>query len=1118
MNDGTSLYDVNPERLDQLVFKALQDSQGDDAPSKASLLEQVGSQIGCYKLLSILGEGGMGMVYLAQQEKPIKRKVALKVIKPGMDSKRVIIRFEAERQALALLDHPNIAHVYDAGTTESGRPYFVMEYVEGLSITEYCDHHKLTIEERLHLFVQICQAVHHAHQKGIIHRDIKPSNILVPLHGDQAVPRIIDFGVAKAIAQPLTQRTLTTEDSQLLGTPEYMSPEQADVGSEDIDTRSDIYSLGVLLYVLLTGVLPFDSDTLRTGGIEHIRQVIRQTDPKTPSTRLSCLKPEDCTQVARNRRADASLLRRKLSGDLDWIVMKCLEKNRMRRYESASELAMDLKRCLSNEPVVARPPTLGYRLQKSWRRNKVLYSSTAMVVIASVAGLIVAGAGWRQAMLARTNEASLRQQAEQQALVARRRAYASDMNLAQKALAENDRGRAVMLLDRQKPEPGQEDLRGWEWRYLWGQTRPNEHQVFFRGTKRLHGLEYSSDGRFLVWFAYSTGVYTEMSVTDLRTRQVVMSRTDCRRAAFARRNPWLVFAQEKEDQTDDIVFWDLDTGREIRRLPLGGADVSWLEFTPDDRLLVSLLYRASNMPGQSPWEWAVWESSTGAIQWRKLTKYPGSKARRRAAISPDGQLIAVSVGALGFLVFQTSDGSELFSVNGEKKLVQTLTFSPDGASLLSASGVESTAIHLWDVATGEWVRTLNGHRAYVTDLQFTTDGKYLISSSSDQTIRLWDWPEGRTVAVLHGHLDEVDGLAISPDGRSFASRCRDGSVFLWALDSPTRPPAYRTLMLRSPTWTPRPPVFTSDGRSIIAVDPNGTLAQWDIDTLQQVRRWRAGEDDGGYVAALTPDGTQAAIRDANGCISLLDLATGAQRTNVLPNVPSVYACYFSASGRYLVTHSSFDPIHETYQHTFWDLLSPSGSPHMTGRFQLPQGGLTFFNTLGTPSWGLHTEDAWVAGQYGKVQIHSLREPQAPPLTLLPGTRGARIHSFEVSPDGHLGAASYQEGYMRIWDLRSAERLRTMRVFLRSPHGIAFSPDGRRLAVGSHDREAVKLWETDTWQEVLTLAGEGTNFNMVAFSPDGRTLMAGNVQNQLHIWSAPSLEAIETAEAPPPQTQ
>ena len=286
-----SAFGAEPEQLRELLSFGLGDSS-DELASTASydlFAEIVDGRIGRYRLLKMLGEGGMGIVYLAEQEEPIKRQVALKVIKPGMDSARVIARFEAERQALALLDHPNIAHVYDAGTTEAGRPYFVMEYVKGLSITEHSDRHKLSIEDRLNLFRQVCLAVHHAHQKGIIHRDIKPSNILVSLQDDQALPKIIDFGVAKAVSQPLTERTFFTEQGQLFGTPEYMSPEQVDMANEDIDTRSDIYSLGVLLYVLLTGALPFDSATFREGGIEHIRQVIRETDPKTPSTRLSSL-------------------------------------------------------------------------------------------------------------------------------------------------------------------------------------------------------------------------------------------------------------------------------------------------------------------------------------------------------------------------------------------------------------------------------------------------------------------------------------------------------------------------------------------------------------------------------------------------------------------------------------------------------------------------------------------------------------------------------------------------------------------------------------------------------------------------------------------------------------
>ncbi|MHC4440044.1 MAG: serine/threonine protein kinase, partial [Planctomycetota bacterium] len=332
-----SIFDLDPDQLDRLLSIGndtieKQNTKGQETPadqahvrpggnqdlsgpersgnstaSYATVVEQPGGWIGQYKLLSVLGEGGMGIVYLAEQERPIKRRVALKVIKPGMDSKRVIARFEAERQALALLDHPNIAHVHDAGTTQTGRPYFVMEYVKGLSITDYCDHHKLTIEDRLTLFMLICQAVQHAHQKGIIHRDIKPSNILVSMENDRAMPKIIDLGVAKAISQPLTERTLVTEQGQLFGTPEYMSPEQADMANEDIDTRSDVYSLGVLLYVLLTGVLPFDSEILREGGVEHIRRTIRETDPKTPSTRLSSL-GEEAKKIAEGRRTEVVAL------------------------------------------------------------------------------------------------------------------------------------------------------------------------------------------------------------------------------------------------------------------------------------------------------------------------------------------------------------------------------------------------------------------------------------------------------------------------------------------------------------------------------------------------------------------------------------------------------------------------------------------------------------------------------------------------------------------------------------------------------------------------------------------------------------------------------------------
>jgi serine/threonine protein kinase len=389
---GKSTFGKDPGRLERLFCVGLEKSDADSETVTQASLEQVmekpGSQIGRFKLLNILGEGGMGIVYLAEQQEPIRRKVALKVIKPGMDSSRVIARFEAERQALALLDHPNIANVYDAGTTEAGRPYFVMEYVKGLSITEHSDHYKLAIEQRLRLFQQVCQAVQHAHQKGIIHRDIKPSNILVSLQDGQAVPKIIDFGVAKAIAQPLTEQKLATMDSQLLGTPEYMSPEQADAANEDIDTRSDIYSLGVLLYVLLTGVLPFESDTLREGGIEHVRKMIREIDPKTPSTRLTKLGDEAGT-IAQNRRLEIQTLAKRLRKELEWIPLKAMHKERSERYRSASELADDIENYLKGTPLIAGPPDAVYKLKKFIRRNHMLVSGIAAVILVLVVGIVV---------------------------------------------------------------------------------------------------------------------------------------------------------------------------------------------------------------------------------------------------------------------------------------------------------------------------------------------------------------------------------------------------------------------------------------------------------------------------------------------------------------------------------------------------------------------------------------------------------------------------------------------------------------------------------------------------------------------------------------------------------
>jgi serine/threonine protein kinase/tetratricopeptide (TPR) repeat protein len=425
-----------------------------------------GTVIGPYKLLEEIGEGGMGLVYMAEQQQPVRRLVALKIIKPGMDSRQVIARFEAERQALALMDHPNIARVFDAGTTGPetacpGRPYFVMELVKGVAITSYCDAARLTINERLILFIAVCQAIGHAHQKGVIHRDLKPTNILVALYDEAAVPKVIDFGVAKAIGPKLTEKTMFTGFSQLVGTLEYMSPEQAQLNQVDIDTRCDIYSLGVLLYELLTGSMPFDQADLRKVTFDETLRIIRDMEPPRPSTKVST--SDRLATIAANRAAEPADLGRQVKGDLDWIVVKCLEKDRNRRYQTASALESDLRRYLANEPVVARPPSRAYLLQKFIQRNRPAVLSASLVLLALVGAVIGTTLG-----IIRTEQARQDAVAAElaQAELAKRERRANEE--AQKRFAQIERGTETLASIIQGIDPATAENEGLTLRDLLG--------------------------------------------------------------------------------------------------------------------------------------------------------------------------------------------------------------------------------------------------------------------------------------------------------------------------------------------------------------------------------------------------------------------------------------------------------------------------------------------------------------------------------------------------------------------------------------------------------------------------------------------------------------------------
>lgn len=430
---------LNPDHVERTAAFELHPSLRSDHPA----LESAGDQIGPFKLLQKLGDGGMGTVWVAEQEKPVKRRVALKLVKAGMDSAEVLRRFEAERQALAMMDHTNIAKVFDAGTNAQGRPYFVMELIKGVPITKYCDEVHASIRDRLDLFIQICSAVQHAHQKGIIHRDIKPSNVLVAMQDGKPVPKVIDFGVAKALHSKLADKTMYTEIGQVVGTLEYMAPEQAELSAMDIDTRADIYALGILLYELLTGSTPITRQRIKSAAFAEVLRIIKEEEPPKPSTRLSESK-DSMASVASLRRTDPKHLSSELRGELDWVVLKALEKDRTRRYETANGLSRDLQRYLANETVEARPPSAGYRLRKFVKRNKTQVGAAGLVLTALVMGIIGIGYGFLQAEASRRDAVAAAVQASDERLKAE---TAKALAEAQRVKAEKARDRTRDVLD-----------------------------------------------------------------------------------------------------------------------------------------------------------------------------------------------------------------------------------------------------------------------------------------------------------------------------------------------------------------------------------------------------------------------------------------------------------------------------------------------------------------------------------------------------------------------------------------------------------------------------------------------------------------------------------------------
>jgi WD40 repeat protein/serine/threonine protein kinase/tetratricopeptide (TPR) repeat protein len=1062
-----------------------------DSPS---LSEGPVTAIGPYKLREQIGEGGMGVVYVAEQTHPVRRKVALKIIKPGMDTRQVVARFEAERQALAMMDHPNIAKVHDGGTTESGRPYFVMELVRGLSITEYCDAERLSIRERLELFVLVCRAVQHAHQKGIIHRDLKPSNILVTLHDGLPVPKVIDFGVAKATGQSLTERTMYTAFTQLVGTPLYMSPEQVELSGLDVDTRSDVYSLGVLLYELLTGTTPFDSETLKYAAFDEMRRIIREEEPPKPSTRLStpCA---TLTATAARRSSDPRQLNRSVQGELDWIVMKSLEKDRRRRYETANDFAADVMRYLTDQPVEACTPSPSYRFQKFARRNKAVLTTAALVVAALYIGAVVStwqavratqaeGRADGQRKLAessaaeaqrQTNEARkaqgealrAKQEADHQRNVVSQNLYYADMRLALVDWTAGNIGRLSNKLLSQVPRDGGEDQRGWEWYYLLALCHEDE-RTLMQHVRQVDCVDWSPDGRRFA----STGsdgvvaVYDPTKWQTLRTWQGEHIwgghwSPDSQRFAWTTTGPddGLYVGQVETGEklpllghmgsgkapawspdgkhlasrgSSGVRLWDPATGISIGVLDAAGWDIGLMAWGPNGKLLVL---------ASEGRELATWDAVSG----KGSRAVPSMTGMVSAAWSPDGKRLALAMATGKCLVYKTTDWSVAGQWDAHTGPVRAVAWHPDGSQFASAGA--DHLIQVWDPTTRKNLRTLRGHRNQVIALAWEPNGRRLASGGMDGLVKIWPLDRAQQLRRLEGHAGGVRAMSWSEDGETLRSLgVADGTIALWNVvnDQPLSKlrvsasasasaqfsPGARLLAIAT-TDEKKPQIFIHNARS-------GELVQ----TVKKATI-PAG------LSAFSPDASRLAI--SNGpTLEILDL----RLDEVL----------FRWGGR------SYDAF--------------SWSPD--GRF-LAAGGRGETNHIGIPAFGawVHIFDTEMRQRLFKMQH---------------GTSWHSVTAVAWSPDGKRLASGDGNGLVEVWEGPTGQKVASVELHTAWVSAMAWSPDGRRVASGSTDG-TVRIWEPIRGEELLKLDTSKSNPTHLEWSPNGRRLGVATADGAIRIWDA-----------------